>query len=484
MTRAQGSLLDGQQARPKVSGRTEGREQSLQGIELLSVVEPPRIGFLADERGSGAATDEDRPRFSVRDEWAGKAFSGLEINFLRSLMHKIGKIGTQPSMIIQRQPFFGPATRTNFLQGGLFSGGSDPLHQPIIDRYRRETGLKPGEASAAMIKYVLAPAYFAFVPRAILNHERHDRPDYASAIVNWPDTSPVWPVLESRSAREEFIRYIVGFDLTNCRPYSQGEHRTAGVCANFARNAETFDNLCQGYASQFYASYTVTGRLPEADRKRLADFGRVYVEQVPAKFHMPIYMATVPGHAFNAILIGSDPRNIDDYLFLEPQTDSLFTAQSQDFRRQVSEGILTIGRLAAFNERGQYIDQTERTFIQEPAGNFVNQPLTPGQIITLTHLLRDFAIAEDKDAWRVNIQQPGITLEALLHRHGQSNSDDNIVFAARFIVGRTFRRSPHDRPETITQDIYLQMLGRQDLAARVRQALSARSPQPSPIQTP
>lgn len=390
-------------------------------------------------------------------------------------MHRIGKINTQPSKVIQRQPFFGSATRTNFLQGGPFGGGSDPLHQPIIDRYRRETGLRPGEGpSDAMIKYVLAPAYFA--PREILNRERHDRPDYVSAVVNWPDASPIWPVLESRFAREEFVRYVVGFDLTNCRPYSQGERRTTGACANFARNAETFGNLCQGYASQFHARFTATGRLPDADRQRLADFGRVFVEQVPAKFHMPIYMATVPGHAFNAILVGSDPRNLDDYVFLEPQNDNLFTAQSATFRSYVSEGILTIGRLAAFNERGQYVESTEQTFVQEPAGGFVNQPLTLGQRIALSRLLSAFAIAEDADAWRVTIQQAGITLEDHLHREGKTNSDDNIVFAARFVIGRNFRRSPNARPETITSDIYLKMLGRRDLAERLRQSVSTRTP--------
>lgn len=390
-------------------------------------------------------------------------------------MYRISKISARPSSIIQRQPFFGSPSRPNFLQGGLFSGGSDPLHQPIIDRYRRENGLRPGEGpSDAMIKYVLALAYFA--PRAVLNRERHDSPAYVSAVTHWPDAEQMWPNLESRPAREEFIRYIAGFDPTNCRPYSQGEKRTAGACANFARNAETFDNLCQGYASQFYARFTATGRLPAADAQRLADFGRVCVEQVPLKFHLPIYMATVPGHAFNAILVGSDPRNLDDYLFLEPQTDELFTAQSATFRAYVSEGILTIGRLAAFNDRGQYIEQTEQTFVQEPSGGFINQPLTLEQRIALSNLLRDFAIADDADAWRVTIQQAKITLEDLLRWQGQSNSDDNIVFSARFIVGRTFRRSPQSRPETITQDVYLQMLGREDLAKRLRQALSAPHP--------
>ncbi|MES1242776.1 MAG: hypothetical protein ABUT39_14260 [Acidobacteriota bacterium] len=381
----------------------------------------------------------------------------------------------QTTRIIQRQTFFGPTPRTGFLHGGSFSGVEDPLHQPIIDRYRREHGLRPGEGpSDAMIKYVLAPAYFA--PRALLNRSRHDSPDYVSAVTNWSDSEQIWPILGSRVAREEFVRYVVGFDLTDCRPYSQGERRTAGACATFARNAETFDNLCQGYASQFYARFTATGRLPAADVQRLADFGRVYADQIPAKFHMPIFMATVPGHAFNAILVGSDPRNIDDYLFLEPQNDNLFTAQSATFRAYGSEGILMIGRLAAFNERGQYVDQTEQSFVQEPTGTFVNQPLTVSQRIALSRLLSAFAIADDANAWRVTIQQAGITLGDHLRREGRINSEDNIIFAARFIIGRTFRRSPQDRPETITSDIYLDMLGRQDLAARLRQASSTSTP--------
>ena len=101
-------------------------------------------------------------------------------------MRKIGQSATQTSRVIQRQPFFGPGTRTSFLRGsGLFGGVEDPLHQPIIDHYRRETGLRPGEGpSDAMVKYVLAPAYFA--PREILNRERHDRPAYGSAVTKAP----------------------------------------------------------------------------------------------------------------------------------------------------------------------------------------------------------------------------------------------------------------------------------------------------------
>jgi hypothetical protein len=269
-------------------------------------------------------------------------------------MYRIGKLAAHTPNIVQRQPFFGPVTRTGFLRGGLFGGMEDPLHQPIIDRYRRETGLRSGEGpSDAMIKYVLVPAYFA--PRAVLNRERHDSPAYVSAVTNWPDA--------------------------------------------------------------------------------------------------------------------------------EPQNDSLFTAQSAIFRSYVSEGILTIGRLAAFNERGQYIEQTEQTFVQTPAGSFVNQPLTLGQRIALSRLLSAlsrllsaFAIADDADAWRVTIQEAGIALEDHLRREGRLASDDNIVFAARFIIGLTFRRSPNARTETITPDLYLDLLGRRDLTGRLRQDSSTRSP--------
>lgn len=350
----------------------------------------------------------------------------------------------------------------------------DSIHQPIIDRYRREMGLAPGEGvSDAEIKYRLAPAYFT--PEHALNHERRDTSRYTSAIVNWENDRPVWPVLQSRQAREEFIRYIVNFDLTNCRPYTQGEQRTTGACQNFQRNAETFENACQGYASQMYAQYTATGRLPQADRDRLAQFGRVYVEQMPAKFHLPIFMATVPGHAFNAILVDADPRNLASYLFLEPQNDNLFTANSSTFRAYVSEGILTIGRLIAFNQQG-YVERTEQTFVQEPTGTFLNQPLTVEQRIALSRLFSAFAIADDPDAWRVTIQQAGITLQDHLHREGQINSDDNIIFAARFMIGRRFRRTPQATPETITESIYLDLLGRTDLTQRLRTALAPPTP--------
>lgn len=111
---------------------------------------------------------------------------------------------------------------------------------------------------------------------------------------------------------------------------------------------------------------------------------------------------------------------------------------------------------------------------------FANQPLAVSQRIALSRLLSAFTIADDADAWRVTIQQVGITLEDHLRREGRISSDDNIIFAARFIIGRTFRRSPQDRPETITAGIYLDMLGRPDLAARLRRASSTSNPASRP----
>lgn len=377
----------------------------------------------------------------------------------------------RPFFSSSRTSFLVPENAPPLIQRYAWSG-EDPIHQPIIDRYRAELGLSPEESpSDAQIKYVLAPAYL--MPEQALNSERHDTPAYTAAMARWPDNRPLWPVLRTRAAREEFVRYIVNFDLTNCRPYAQGERRTTGVCQNFSRNAETFSNACQGYASQIFVRYTANGRLPQADMDRLAQFGRIYVTQVPRKFHIPIFMATVPGHAFNAIVVGADTRNLTDYLFLEPQNDNLFTSASTTFRTYVSEGILTIGRLAAFNAQGQYIEQTVQTFVQEPAGAFVNQPLTLSQRIALSRLLSAFAIADDAHAWRATIQQAGITLEDHLRREGQINSEANIVFAARFVVGRTFRRTPQAARETITTEIYVQMLGRTNLEARIRAALTA-----------
>ena len=38
-------------------------------------------------------------------------------------------------------------------------------------------------------------------------------------------------------------------------------------------------------------------------------------------FNLPIYIVTINGHAINAILVGDDPLNFDDWRFFEPQTD-------------------------------------------------------------------------------------------------------------------------------------------------------------------
>jgi hypothetical protein len=51
------------------------------------------------------------------------------------------------------------------------------------------------------------------------------------------------------------------------------------------------------------------------------DLHPTFLDGGPTVFNLPVYIVTVNGHALNAILVGDDPLNFEDWRFFEPQSD-------------------------------------------------------------------------------------------------------------------------------------------------------------------
>ena len=106
-----------------------------------------------------------------------------------------------------------------------------------------------------------------------------------------------WNNLTSRAERESWVSKFMAIDQTDKHSYVPGWF----VCAQFSVQTHIH--------GAFYRDdlYCTIGEL---------DGGQTV-------FNLPVYCVGIYplGHAINAILIGDDPLNFDDWLFLEPQRD-------------------------------------------------------------------------------------------------------------------------------------------------------------------
>ncbi|MBN1323496.1 MAG: DUF4157 domain-containing protein [Methanotrichaceae archaeon] len=325
----------------------------------------------------------------------------------------------------------------------------------------------------------------ALVP--MLNDQSISSSEYATAVNGWPNDSPLWPFLSTRAARERFIRYIVGFDMTNCRPYGSGRPQSSS-CQGFARAQETFRNLCTGYATQMYVRYynaPPAGRLSAEEVERLSTMARVHQDTISPKFRMPIFIATVPGHSFNAVLVDDSSAGISSYIFLEPQTDELFDSASSLFQNYMRIGVLQISRLRSFSTTGQYGHEDVATFLRSPAGAISQSAISLERRLALQNILSALLIAGDWDAWVVTVM--GVqSLDRSDHirriqidesyrsdiiqrfrrrvrESAQSYSDQMLSFVASYAIGRQFSRYPLAPVETLTRDEYIALVARPTL---------------------
>jgi len=104
-----------------------------------------------------------------------------------------------------------------------------------------------------------------------------------------------WNALTNRTQRKAWFDLAMVIDQTD--NYSSGE---VWVCIQFAE--QTFINMA------FYRD----------------DLLPTYFDGGQTKFNIPVYYVSVTGpsgHAINAVLVGDDPLDFDDWYFVEPQTD-------------------------------------------------------------------------------------------------------------------------------------------------------------------
>lgn len=336
------------------------------------------------------------------------------------------------------------------------------MHEGIADEYRRTHGLSAEDGiSDAQIVYQLSD------PTYVLNHEPHTSRNYDTTIHAWADTRPIWPVLDSPAAKTTFIRYILHFDQTNCRPNSATGTSSGGRCEATATALQTFENACQGYATQMYTRYTSATRMDAAATSRLSGLARIDVGSVPAKFHIPIFIATVPGHAFNAVQVADNPADVYSYVFFEPQNDQVFTAADPLLRSSIyaTAGTFTLSRLTGFNERGQYEQESTHTFIMDSTNTFTGLTLRPEQRMGVDRLMRDIFIVDDRATWNLlQTNRPGVTFETVISETINGIPDDTLAMAFRFLNGRRFRRTTTGALETMDRTIFLALMNRPDLA--------------------
>lgn len=338
----------------------------------------------------------------------------------------------------------------------------------------------------------------------ILNSEPPAATNYAKAVTILPNSNPIWPHLKSRQARENFLRYIVKFDLTQCRPYKSPRPHKSSTCRGFARAKETFVDKCQGYASQMYLRYSLVrkGLTPKVIG-RLGSIGRIYADNTAPKFRMPIFMVSVPGHAFNAVLVGSNKKDISSYLFLEPQTDLLFRSNSSNFQRHFGTGIITFSTLVGYGKRGQYRQKGVATFVKGSSGKILHQQLTAPQRVYLKAIFADFFIADRWNSWKTSVMakpwksmktkikgrpelttvvhkgliktDPGYTkkvsslYKAFLSNRSQKFESKHLALAGQLLIGRKFRRYPLGSTETLTRATYLNLINKPSVGPLLKQ---------------
>jgi len=101
-----------------------------------------------------------------------------------------------------------------------------------------------------------------------------------------------WNSLTSRTQRNYWLTKCLAIDQTDAHPW-----RYWFACGNFA--TQTF----------------IHGAFHRAD------IHPTFHDGGPTVFNLPVYIVTVAGHGINAVLVGDDPLNFDDWRFFEPQTD-------------------------------------------------------------------------------------------------------------------------------------------------------------------
>ncbi|MCW3107231.1 MAG: hypothetical protein JWQ09_1737, partial [Segetibacter sp.] len=343
-----------------------------------------------------------------------------------------------------------------------FDSEDDPIHRPIIDQYHAEHGLEEGEGpSDAEIKYGLT------TPTGVLNHEMYTSSFYRAAVQAWPESSSIWDVLTNRQAKINLVRYILSFDQTNCVRYNALDNNVGEGCSPTASAVTSFSNACQGYASQMYARYTSTGRLSAGATQRLQDDAHITIGTVPVKFRMPIRIVTVPGHAFNSVLIDTNPADVNSWLFFEPQNDHIFFASDPILADRndiyAGSGLFNMSRLTDYASQqpggvNQFMETVDNDFVLNSSGQFTSQTLSDVQRLYLGRIYAAIFIADDISTFTFTVTNQGTTYEQHVALALSDVPVEHLVLAFRHLNGRTYRTTVGGPLITMDRTHYLQLL--------------------------
>jgi hypothetical protein len=302
---------------------------------------------------------------------------------------------------------------------------------------------------------------------SVLNNENHKSPNYQKALQAWPDSEQIWKYLNSRTSRQEFIRYLLEIDLTSCRPYDDSLRAGGGQeCKDYPRKNEVFANLCQGFATQLNLNLR-DKPTPEAAVIEQLKASGIYYQPVTPKFRIPILIATSIGHAFNAIQIENNPAKIESYLFIEPQTDEMFDSNSPTFKNNFY--YFGYGALSLSEWRGPlYQQKTKEVFARTASGQGVKADVKGEEgRVYLKRIVAAVFIAEDFDTFNTTISKGNTTYEEHVNKSVADIDDSYLLSAARYIIGRSFKRKPNGKEEILTVDVFIKLINRDALREKL-----------------
>ncbi len=337
---------------------------------------------------------------------------------------------------------------------GLLGRGFDRHMAQIVRTFQASHGLPAsGEVDARTLQTLDA----ALVQQAsivealvdVLAHEPHTSPAYAEAVSQWPDTVPVWGLLPTRRAREQWVRFVAAHDDTNTRPY------------------DDFDNLCTGFAAQVYARYSSRSRLGDAAIGRLQEVAVHAGKKLP-KYRVPVFMVINRGHAFNAFLVDEHkPRNLGSYMIYEPQNDAFINDTHPYWQLYIERFGASICDLVDFENGRKYKFSKGNEFIVNGVGTMVRVSNT-----RVANLAKDFAIAESGMMnYNHYVKIPG-GLPAFLQYQAMQVwklDDEDLLEVGKLWMGRPFRETVGGVPKPMTAARFAELVGRPALAPKLSQ---------------
>ncbi len=139
----------------------------------------------------------------------------------------------------------------------------------------------------------------------------------------------MWNQLQTREERESWLEKMLAIDQTDTNTYISGDADTRFISGNFA--TQLVLNFF-GYSGD--------------------DIPSKYVTEYNGRFNLPVYITGLfdpsgAGHGVNSTLVGDDPLNFDDWLFIEPQTDG--TGGGSVFRNNIKDHRVSIRGIKDFN---------------------------------------------------------------------------------------------------------------------------------------